>query len=206
MCLVSDPDSIDGAAKDVLRASIRTARRERSAGERERSAEAIAEHAGHLLRSLSDGLPLLVAAYLSMPTEPGTDPLIARAHADHDAVWVPRVEGEDLAWVAYRPSTPVHIGRFGTREPEGPAVRPGDLVGMDVMFVPALAVDEMGRRLGQGGGYFDRMLATFPRHVDGGPLIVAVLFDDEVLTEVPIERHDCCVDVALTPSGLLDLG
>lgn len=203
---MSDPDSAAGATKDAFRSRIRAARRARTAQERDRAADAIAEHAGHLLRSLSGDMPLLVAAYLSLPTEPGTDPLIARAHADHDAVWVPRVEGEDLAWVSYRPGTPVRTGAFGTREPEGPAVRPGDLVGMDVMFVPALAVDEMGRRLGQGGGYFDRMLATFPRHADGGPLIVAVLFDDEVLPEVPIEDHDCCVDVALTPSGLLDLG
>lgn len=203
---MSDPDSAAGATKDAFRSRIRAARRARTAQERDRAADAIAEHAGHLLRSLSGDMPLLVAAYLSLPTEPGTDPLIARAHADHDAVWVPRVEGEDLAWVSYRPGTRVRTGAFGTREPEGPAVRPGDLVGMDVMFVPALAVDEMGRRLGQGGGYFDRMLATFPRHADGGPLIVAVLFDDEVLPEVPIEDHDCCVDVALTPSGLLDLG
>lgn len=203
---MSDPDSAAGATKDAFRSRIRAARRARTAQERDRAADAIAEHAGHLLRSLSGDMPLLVASYLSLPTEPGTDPLIARAHADHDAVWVPRVEGEDLAWVAYRPGTPVHTGAFGTREPQGPAVRPGDLVGMDVMFVPALAVDEMGRRLGQGGGYFDRMLAAFPRHVDGGPLIVAVLFDEEVLPEVPVEDHDCCVDVALTPSGLLDLG
>jgi 5-formyltetrahydrofolate cyclo-ligase len=210
MCLVSDPDSTPGAAKDALRARIRAARRERTPEERDRAAGAIAQHGGHLLRSLADGpagdMPLLVAAHLSQPTEPGTDQLIGLAHADHHAMWVPRVEGEDLAWVAYRLGTPLHHGPFGIREPEGPAVRPADLVGMDVMFVPGLAVDEMGRRLGQGGGYFDRMLATFPRHVDGGPLIVVVLFDDEVLSEVPVEDHDCCVDVALTPSGLLDLG
>lgn len=206
MCPVSEPDPTAGAAKDALRARIRAARRQRPVVEREQAAASIAEHAGHLLRSLSGDMPLLVAAYLSMATEPGTDPLIARAHSDHDAVWVPRVEGEDLAWVAYRPGTPVHRGPFGAREPEGPAVRPVDLVGMDVMFVPALAVDESGRRLGQGGGYFDRMLATFPRHIDGGPLIVVVVHDDEVLPEVPVEDHDCCVDLALTPSGLLDLG
>ncbi len=206
MCLVSDPDRAEGAAKDALRSRIRASRRARSAQDRDRAAVAIAEHAGHLLRSLSGDMPLLVATYLSLPTEPGTDPLIARAHADHDAVWVPRVEGKDLAWVSYRPGTPVQMGPFGTREPEGPAVRPADLVGMDVMFVPALAADEMGRRLGQGGGYFDRMLAPFPRHIDGGPLIVVVLFDDELLREVPVEDHDCCVDLALTPSGLLDLG
>lgn len=192
--------------KDALRARLRAARQQRSAGERARTANLIADHGVDLLRSLSRDMPLLVAAYLSLPTEPGTDPLIARAHADLDAVWVPRVEDDDLAWVAYRPGTPLQAGRFGIREPVGPAVRPGDLVGLDVLFVPGLAVDARGHRLGQGGGYFDRVLATLPRNVDGGPLVVIVLFDDEVLPHVPVEDHDRPVDVALTPSGITDLG
>lgn len=192
--------------KDALRARLRAAREQRSDDERARAATRIAEHGGGLLRSLSRDMPLLVAAYLSLPTEPGTDALIARAHADLDAVWVPRVEGDELEWAAYRRSTPIRTGRFGIREPVGPAVRPGDLVGLDVLFVPGLAVDVRGHRLGQGGGYFDRVLATLPRNIDGGPLVAIVLFDDELLPHVPVEEHDRPVDVALMPSGITDLG
>jgi 5-formyltetrahydrofolate cyclo-ligase len=42
-------------------------------------------------------------------------------------------------------------------------------------------------------------------HADGGPLRVVVLFDDEVVDQVPSEPHDCRVDVALTPSGVIPL-
>ena len=71
------------------------------------------------------------------------------------------------------------------------------------MFVPGLAVDRFGHRLGQGGGYYDRTLASVRSRADGGPLLVIVLFDDEVLDEVPYEPHDCRVDAALTPSGVV---
>jgi 5-formyltetrahydrofolate cyclo-ligase len=199
------PVSDASAAKRALRERIRAARRDRGPAERASAADAIAEHGGYLLRSLSEGLPLLTAAYLSMATEPGTGPLIARAHAEHNAVWVPRVHDDDLHWVSYRPGTQVRSGRFGIPEPEGTAIRAQDLIGLDVMFIPGLAVDERGHRLGQGGGYYDRMLGGFPPHEEGGPLLVIVLFDDEIVTDVPVDEHDCRVDMALTPEGLLNL-
>ena len=45
-----------------------------------------------------------------------------------------------------------------------------------------------------------------PAHAAGGPLRVAVVYDDEVLDEVPYEPHDITVDGVLTPSGLVRLG
>lgn len=194
------------AAKEALRTRVRAARRDRTPDQRASAAEAIAEHGGSLLRRLSEGMPLLTAAYLSRTTEPGTGPLIERAHADHDAVWVPRVHDDELDWVSYRPGATVQTGRFGIPEPEGASIRAQDVIGLDVMFVPGLAVDEKGNRLGQGGGFYDRMLSGFPRHEAGGPLLVIVLFDDEIVADVPVDEHDCRVDVALTPSGVLDLG
>lgn len=198
--------SSTAAAKTDLRRSLRARRAERTQAERAAAATALAEEGGSLLRGLADGLPLLIAAYLSLPTEPGTDELIQQAQTDHDAIWVPKVVDEGLDWVALRRTTPLAKGPFGIREPVGTPVRSDDLVGLDVMFVPALAVDEQGRRLGQGGGYYDRLLETFPRNSKGGPLLVAVVFDDEVLDEIPTEEFDRPVDVALTPSGILDLG
>ena len=68
------------------------------------------------------------------------------------------------------------------------------------VLVPALAVDVHGYRLGQGGGFYDRMLAALPAAEAGGPLRIAVVHDDEVLDEVPREPHDRRMDAVLTPS------
>ena len=194
------------AQKEELRQRIRRSRAARTPEQRGADAQGLAEHATYLMRSLGEAKPLLMACYLAKDVEPGTDPLIARAHGDHAAVWVPRVRGDDLEWVAYRPGTPVAIGRFGVREPEGHAIRPADLLGLDLLLVPGMAVDPAGRRLGQGGGFYDRLLATLPRNDEGGPLVVVVLHDDELVDHVPTDDWDRRVDVALTPSGLHDLG
>ena len=69
---------------------------------------------------------------------------------------------------------------------------------------PGLAVDRSGRRLGQGGGSYDRALVHVRPDVD----IVTLLWDDELLdTDVPAEPHDRRVTAVLTPGrGLIRLG
>ena len=66
------------------------------------------------------------------------------------------------------------------------------------VLVPSLAVDRDGHRLGRGGGYYDRVLATVPR-----ARRVAVVYDEEVVATVPHDPHDVDVAFALTPSGLV---
>jgi 5-formyltetrahydrofolate cyclo-ligase len=116
---------------------------------------------------------------------------------------VPRITGPDLQWIALQSDTHLAAGPLGIREPVGPALDPDELAGLDLMLVPGLAVDRSGRRLGQGGGYYDRVLAAVPSHDHGGPMLVAVLYDDEVLDEVPYEAHDCKVDAVVTPGGII---
>jgi 5-formyltetrahydrofolate cyclo-ligase len=63
--------------------------------------------------------------------------------------------------------------------------------------VPALAVARDGVRLGRGGGYYDRALG----HVRPDAVLVALLFDDELLDELPAEEHDRRVTAVVTPNG-----
>jgi 5-formyltetrahydrofolate cyclo-ligase len=186
-------------SKARARAAIRAARAARSIDDRLAAAEAIAAHAMTLMPSR----PGTLSAYLSLPTEPGTDPLIAAAQAMLHGIRVPRIDGRALQWVALRPDAVLDVGPLGIREPRGPALDVDELAGLDLMLVPGLAVDRSGRRLGQGGGYYDRTLASVPSHIEGGPLLAIVLFDDEVLDEVPHEPHDCRVDAAVTPTGII---
>jgi len=64
-----------------------------------------------------------------------------------------------------------------------------------VVLVPALAVDTAGQRLGRGGGSYDRALARV------GPLIpvIALLYDGELLDQVPTEPHDTPVRAVARP-------
>ena len=89
-------------------------------------------------------------------------------------------------------------GTFGIREPEARienAIDPGML---DLILVPGVAFTRSGERLGRGGGFYDRLLASLAAHT--GKL--GVCFDSQVQHELPAEMHDQRVDFIVTESGL----
>ena len=92
--------------------------------------------------------------------------------------------------------------RFGVLEPTGPWLPPTAVADASVLFIPALAVDRRGARLGRGRGFYDRTLGL--RNPDAR--LIAVVRDEELLDEVPHEPHDVPVTHALTPGhGLVEL-
>lgn len=73
---------------------------------------------------------------------------------------------------------------------------------LELIIVPAFAVDEHGFRLGRGGGWYDRAL----EHRSSTARVVAVCWPWEPTDEtVPHEPHDIPVDGVLTPDGYADV-
>ena len=68
------------------------------------------------------------------------------------------------------------------------------------MWLPGLAVDARGMRLGRGGGSYDRVLARLER-AGADPALVVLLYDAEIVERVPEEAHDRPVHAVVTPSG-----
>lgn len=181
-----------GAAKSALRADLLARRRARPPGERATAAAAVAATLLHGLAGCR-----AFAAYVPGPEEPGHGRIPAAFTQLGARVLLPVVSaGEaELAWaVDTGRLTP---GRFGLLEPAGPRLGPTAVGTADVVVVPALAVAADGTRLGRGGGYYDRTL----RHVRDDAVLVAVVFDDELLGELPAEPHDRPVTAVVTPSG-----
>ena len=159
-------------------------------------------------------------AYLSRPGEPGTGPLRSALAARGVRVLVPwLLDDHGLDWVVDpgpRGSTAAAGSAAGSAAPPAGSLRPpGVRLGPAavaeavLLLVPALAVDTAGRRLGQGGGSYDRVLAALPAR-DPRPLVVACVHDDEVLDgalhPLPEEPHDRRVDAVLTPTRVLMVG
>lgn len=140
-----------------------------------------------------------VACYLTLATEPPTDPLIDHYIHHEVRVLVPIVEGNTLDWASYDASRKVTAGPLGFREPVGPRLGAAALASADLILVPTLAVDPKGNRLGRGRGYYDRALA------DATAPAIAVIFDHELVPDVPCEPHDRQVDGVLRPSGYVSL-
>jgi 5-formyltetrahydrofolate cyclo-ligase len=105
-----------------------------------------------------------VMLFESLPTEPDTAAWITWCH-DHDvAVYLPAVDGPDLR------------------------VQPGDLdpAALDVVVVPGLAFTTDGRRLGQGGGHFDRFLPRLRAEC----VTIGAAFAEQIVADLPTEPHD----------------
>jgi 5-formyltetrahydrofolate cyclo-ligase len=137
-----------------------------------------------------------VAAYYSVGAEPDTRGLVYALWKRGTYVLLPLLRPDgDLDWASYEGPDSLVPGPRGLREPGEPPRGPGAVARADVVLAPALAVDQAGRRLGRGGGSFDRALSRV------GPLIpvIAPLYDDELITRVPAEPHDVPVRAAVRP-------
>lgn len=69
---------------------------------------------------------------------------------------------------------------------------------MDVILVPGVVFDHRGYRVGYGGGYYDRYVLNY-----SGKLM-SLVFDEQLRKQVPIEAHDCPVDIIVTPTKRID--
>ncbi|MBX6750275.1 MAG: 5-formyltetrahydrofolate cyclo-ligase [Micromonosporaceae bacterium] len=188
-----------GSGKRVLRESLLAARVARSEGDRARADAALIAAARRLVAGAAR-----VAAYAPMPGEPGgpTLPDELASALPPGGLLLPALRPDrDLDWVAYTGT----LAQGGTiralREPPGPRLGLESIATAEIVFVPALAVDRTGARLGRGGGSYDRALTR----VRPGVPVIALLYEDELVPAVPTEPHDRPVTAALTPDGLVDL-
>lgn len=97
------------------------------------------------------------------------------------------------------PNTPASfkIGAYGILEPDESDSIEIDVSQIDMIIVPAVAFTRNGQRLGQGGGYYDRLLQKSDAYTIG------VGFDFQLLDYLPLEEHDRSLDCIVTPTELL---
>ena len=185
------------AEKRALRAQIRERRRIRTSTERSKAAAAITQH---LIDLASDLKVQSLSAYLSLPDEPGTRDFVAWACEGDLRVLLP-VSREDglLDWAPYDGEENEDVDILGLPAPTSELLGPIAINDVDLIIIPAAAVDRTGMRMGWGRGYFDKTLGL----MEACPPVYAVIFDDELVDSVPRERHDQPVDGVVTPSGII---
>ena len=138
----------------------------------------------------------VVLAYASFGTELQADELLRRVLADGKTLVLPRVERGGLGLYEVRdPAVDLAPGTWGIREPEPDRCPPADAGGVGFALIPGVAFDRRARRLGYGGGFYDRLLAGgLP---EGTPLVSGA-FEVQILDEVPTDPHDAPVDFVIT--------
>lgn len=189
----------DPPAKRDVRDRILAARAAISPTGKAAADEALARHARAL-----DVRGQTVCAYVPTRREPGSTALLAALIAAGAKVLLPVArEPGAMRWAEYTGDEQLVSAPFGLREPDGPALPPDEVATATWLLVPALAVDRRGIRLGRGAGFYDRTLGLAAPEAR----IVAVVFDHELVAQLPSEPHDKKVGWVLTPgSGLVRLG
>lgn len=187
-----------GDHKDRFRVAIRDARRHRSARRLDHAGTGLA-HVVQLICQVLDAKT--VAAYASRPGEPPTGELLTTLCDNGVRVLLP-VLGERLArqWAVYEPDHELVVRAPGRPpEPPGPALDAVTVAEADVVLVPALAIDTHGRRIGQGAGWYDRVLPLLrPDAMSVGIVFEPELYDAEV-RPLPEDPHDARVRAVATP-------
>ncbi|MFT4230072.1 MAG: 5-formyltetrahydrofolate cyclo-ligase [Microbacterium sp.] len=186
-------------AKRALRAEQRARRRRFSDVQR---AEAAAGITAQLDRLVTAHDARCVSCFLSTTSEPGTRDFIAGAMARGIRVLLPIARADGLLdWAASAPDQEVVEPTTGAPEPLAARLGPVAVDDVDLLIIPAAAVDRAGMRLGWGRGYFDKTLGSMKRR----PPVYAVVFDSELVDEVPSDDRDERVDGVVTPTRIIDI-
>ncbi|WP_372088918.1 5-formyltetrahydrofolate cyclo-ligase [Tistrella mobilis] len=183
-----------------MRRDFRRLRRAAAAAGGADAAAALAAEAGALATRLPRP-PQHIAGYVAAGGEIDVLPLlVALGAATGAGLCLPVVTAPDTAldFRVWQPDAPLVAGAFGILMPEEAAGR----CLPDLLLMPLVAVDRAGRRLGQGGGFYDRTLAAADA-AGRMPLTIGVCFAIQLADEVPAGPLDRPLDLILTERGLL---
>jgi 5-formyltetrahydrofolate cyclo-ligase len=114
-------------------------------------------------------------------------------------IGLPVTQSEEytLLHIAYESNEQIHENNLGIPEPtKGEMIEP---ISFDYIFVPFLAIDKVGHRIGYGKGYYDRFLIHCKKEC---VFIGLHLFDELLHTTVPNEK-DIPLHYCITPSKLI---
>ena len=131
-----------------------------------------------------------IYGYLPYNQEVRTVPMLEQAMKDGKRVAVPKCYGEEMRFIYMDDLSKVEKGYANIPEPidDGPiADDPTALV-----LMPGLAFDPQGHRIGYGGGFYDKFLASEPGHPT-----LALCYDFQMLPHLETEEFDIPVDTVL---------
>ena len=183
--------------KQALRAAVRQCSAQLSPRYRAAADRAIA---AHLLALPEYREAETVFCFVSAGREINTRPILEQVLADGKRLCVPLCTAPRVMELrAVEDLKQLSPGAYGILEPPAdcPAV---PLDQADLAVIPCLTCSRDGRRLGRGGGYYDRFLA----HYRGAAVLVCR--ERQLRAEIPVDIHDCPVPWVLTEAGLFEDG
>ncbi len=184
-------------AKAGLRKQAHERRAALSPQDRADAAKAVS---AHFFSGVSYYAQDVIAGYWRIRDELDCQPILIRLMDSGQKVVLPVVAGPDqpLDLRVWEADAPLYEAGFGTLAPSDLAPRAVP----DVVLMPLLGFDAAGTRLGYGGGYYDRTLATLAKR----PRLIGLAFAAQELDHIPREDHDIPLDGVVTEDGVRMFG
>ena len=187
------PSECAAKAKDELRASMKRRRASVDADSREHAAHELAQK---LALSVVWTASHTIANFMSFGSEINTEVIDRLAREQGKIVVYPRVaDKRELTFHRWSLGEMLEHSAFGTREPcaQAPTICHSAI---DMTLVPLLACDARGFRLGYGGGFYDRFLAS------SATCSVGIGFHCQLISHVPNEAHDQRLQAFASEQGI----
>ena len=199
-----DASSVDPSqARDVarwrkaMRSELRAARKTLGVDEHASVSARIADALETLLNSRFDGAKgLTLSMYWPIKGEPDLRTLMAKLHSAGVVIALPLVETKaaPLVFRVWTPETKMVRGDWNIPVPPADA----KILTPDISLAPLVGWDDGAYRLGYGGGYFDRTLAS----LDPRPFKIGIGYTSAKLATIFPQPHDIPMDVILTQDGV----
>ena len=141
-----------------------------------------------------------IMVFLNFGSEVQTDGLISWGWEMGKRIVAPLCRPEDrtMAPCVINDFSDLETGHYGIREPIAAEVTVAPYEDIDVVLIPAVAFDRQGRRVGYGGGYYDRFLPLVSRAAR-----IGVVFSCQIVPEVHADLHDISAQMIVTEAGII---
>ncbi|WP_252728425.1 5-formyltetrahydrofolate cyclo-ligase [Alteromonas sp. C1M14] len=189
-------------ARTLLRQQLRQRRTSLSLSEQQSASDALLHNVTALPQWKSANF---IASYLANDGEIDLSNVMHHAWQQKRHTTLPVIHPfspKHLLFLRFTPTTLLVKNRFNIDEPAlaCPSVVP--LQEHDIILMPLVGFDEAGNRLGMGGGFYDRALASF-RNKSKRPWLVGTAHDCQCVEHLPVAPWDVPLDVIVTPTRVI---
>jgi len=157
-----------------------------------RASKQIRERLGQLAENCYN-----VMAYWPLSTEPDIRALLHALNTHDKSVCLPVTKGKQIIPYRVDDLDKLKPSRLGVHEPHHGSSTPFSHEKLNLVILPGLAFTQGGKRLGRGGGYYDRFLAKLPEKT----VKAGIAFERQIHRFIPTLDHDIAMDFVVTESN-----
>ena len=143
-----------------------------------------------------------IAAYIASDGEISPAPLLRFAKLNAKHCYLPKISrsatSNSMAFSPYHPRQALGPNRYGIGEPAGLRRQPRAPRKLDIVLLPLTGFDKHGRRLGMGGGYYDRAFAFKRTYKVRKPIMIGVAHHCQEVNSLPTDHWDIPLDFIVT--------